>query len=48
MSKRSAEDTIKGYFYQFDYSISSILKLPNKKDLMTVEGVEDIDIDTPN
>lgn len=44
MSNRSATDTIKGYFYQFDYTIDRILNLPNDTDEITVEGIEDIDI----
>ena len=46
MSNRSATDTIKGYFYQFDYSIEKLLNLPNDSDEITVEGIEDIDIET--
>jgi hypothetical protein len=48
MSNRSATDTITGYFYQFDYSISKLLELPNSSDTITVEGIEDIDIKTLN
>lgn len=44
MSNRSATDTIKGYFYQFDYTIDRILNLPNDTDKITVEGIEDIDV----
>lgn len=44
MRDRSAVNTIRGYFYQFDYSIVKILQLENATDIMTVEGVEDIDI----
>lgn len=46
MSNRSATDTIKGYFYQFDYSIEKLLNLSNDSDKITVEGIEDIDIET--
>lgn len=46
MSKRSATDTIKGYFYQFDYTIDKILNLPKDSDEIVVEGIEDIDIDS--
>jgi hypothetical protein len=46
MADRTAIDTIRGYFYQFDYSIISILKLANGTDSIIVEGVEDIDITT--
>lgn len=46
MSERSAVNTIRGYFYQFDYTIDKILSLPAKSDEVTIEGVEDIDIDS--
>ncbi len=46
MSNRSAIDTIKGYFYQFDYTIEKILNLPNDLDEVIVEGIEDIDIES--
>lgn len=46
MRDRTAIDTIRGYFYQFDYSILSILKLKNLNDSITVEGVEDVDINS--
>ena len=45
MSNRSATNTIKGYFYQFDYSIEKLLNLSNDSDEITVEGIEDIDIE---
>lgn len=46
MSNRSATDTIKGYFYQFDYSIEQLLSRSNDTDEITVEGIEDIDIES--
>lgn len=46
MSNRSATETIKGYFYQFDYSINKLLNLTNEADEITVEGIEDVDIET--
>jgi hypothetical protein len=46
MKDRAAIDTIKGYFYQFDYSIDQILGLPNDNDTIVIEGVEDIDVKT--
>ena len=46
MADRTAIDTIRGYFYQFDYSIVSLLKLSKDTDSILVEGVEDIDIKT--
>lgn len=41
---RSAEKTIKGYYYQFDYSIIKVLELTNDNDTICIEGVEDVDI----
>ena len=41
---RSAEKTIKGYYYQFDYSIIKVLELPDDNDTICIEGVEDVDI----
>jgi hypothetical protein len=46
MTNRSATDTIKGYFYQFDYSIKKILESPNPNDSVTIEGIEDIDVES--
>ena len=46
MSSRTAEATIKGYYYQFDTSILKLLELPNDTDSIVVEGIEDIDIST--
>lgn len=46
MSNRNANDTILGYFYQFDLSIEKILELRNDADSIVVEGVEDIDVNT--
>jgi hypothetical protein len=46
MSDRAATDTIKGYFYQFDFSILKILDLPNDNDSVVIEGIEDLDIRT--
>lgn len=45
-TSRNATDTIKGYFYQFDYSIKKILECPNPTDSITIEGVEDIDVES--
>ncbi len=44
MKDRTAIDTIKGYFYQFDYTILKLLELANDTDSIIVEGVEDVDI----
>ncbi len=46
MSDRSAVDTIRGYFYQFDLSILSILQLASMEDSVEIECIEDIDIRT--
>lgn len=44
MTDRSATATIKGYFYQFDQTIVRLLEA-TKQGSITVEGVEDIDLD---
>jgi len=46
MTDRTAIDTIRGYFYQFDYSIISLLNLLNGTDSILIEGIEDVDIST--
>ena len=46
MKDRTAINTIKGYFYQFDYSIKRILESSDSTDSIVVEGIEDIDINT--
>jgi hypothetical protein len=46
MTDRSAVDTIKGYFYQFDMSILSLLRLENDSDSISIECIEDIDLQT--
>tara|TARA_B100001179_G_C18259288_1_gene261829 strand:+ start:351 stop:503 length:153 start_codon:yes stop_codon:yes gene_type:complete len=45
MSDRSAIHTIKGYFYQFDYTIFQILSQENPSNILTVEEIEDLDIE---
>lgn len=44
MNNRSANVTIKGYFYQFDHSIIQLLSAPNSDAAVLVEGIEDIDL----
>lgn len=44
MNDRSAVDTIRGYFYQFDYSILKVLQLLNQDDAIDIECIEDVDI----
>ncbi|GJQ06858.1 hypothetical protein CAPN010_10160 [Capnocytophaga cynodegmi] len=46
MTSRSAISTIKGYFYQFDSSILELLKLNDNSSFITVEGIEDIDVNS--
>lgn len=47
-SDRSAVDTLKGYFYQFDQSILKLLSLESPDDSVAIECLEDIDIHTAN
>ncbi|MCI9038406.1 MAG: hypothetical protein HFJ29_00760 [Clostridia bacterium] len=42
---REAIDTIKGYYYQFDYFILKLLEEKNKDTYIYLEGIEDIDIE---
>lgn len=42
-STREAVDTIKGYYYQFNYSILCILD-GSDDDKITIEGIEDVDV----
>ncbi|HDZ85229.1 MAG TPA: hypothetical protein ENH35_01605 [Candidatus Moranbacteria bacterium] len=44
MKDRTAIDTLRGYFYQFDSSILEILNLGKLTDEITIEGIEDIDV----
>lgn len=44
--ERSATATIKGYFYQFDYSILQLLHCKNDTDSVCIEGIEDVDLMT--
>jgi hypothetical protein len=46
MTTRAADATIKGYYYQFDTSILRLLELRANADTITIEGIEDIDINT--
>lgn len=48
MANRESVSTIRGYFYQFDYSIIQVLSLKNDDDTICVEGVEDVDINKEN
>lgn len=44
MTNRTATDTIKGYFYQFDLAILKLLQLEDEIHEITVEGIEDVDV----
>lgn len=44
MKDRSAVSTLKGYFYQFDFTILQLLKLERMTDKIMVEGIEDVDV----
>lgn len=46
MRDRNAVSTLKGYFYQFDFSILQLLTLDSMTDKVTIEGIEDVDIAT--
>jgi len=41
---RSAEDILKGFYYQFDATISKILSQTNPNTIITIEGIEDVDV----
>lgn len=43
MNIRDAVSTIRGYFYQFDYSILQVLQLERDTDTICIEGIEDVD-----
>lgn len=45
MSNRSANATIKGYFYQFDHTIVQLLEAAAPQSSVVVEGIEDIDLE---
>ncbi|MGV7106977.1 DUF4297 family anti-phage-associated protein [Flavobacterium sp. U410] len=44
MTDRTATDTIKGYFYQFDLAILKLLQLEDDTYEIIVEGIEDVNI----
>ena len=48
MKSRNASETILGYFYQFDKTIIEIFKQTNDDNIVTIEGIEDIDIEKTN
>jgi hypothetical protein len=45
MKNRSADAALAGYYYQFDKTILSLLELAKANNSVTIEGVEDIDIE---
>lgn len=44
MTTRSAENSLKGYFYQFDKTIQELINLKLPSDSVIVEGIEDLDV----
>ncbi|WP_116800544.1 DUF4297 family anti-phage-associated protein [Pseudomonas syringae] len=44
MTNRSANATIKGYFYQFDHTIVKLLEAVAPQSSVIIEGIEDIDL----
>lgn len=45
MTTRSANATLKGYFYQFDHTILQILQASSSDSSVVIEGIEDVDIE---
>ena len=45
MTNRSANATIKGYFYQFDHTILRLLAAASQQSSVVIEGIEDVDLD---
>lgn len=45
MTNRSANATIKGYFYQFDHTILQVLDAVSANSSVVIEGIEDVDIE---
>lgn len=43
---RSAVDTIRGYYYQFDLTVLKLLNSKNPDDNVVIENIEDVDIHT--
>jgi len=48
MNNRSADASIKGYNYQFLHTIKDILENESENTVITVEGIEDLDIEESN
>jgi hypothetical protein len=45
VTNRSANATIKGYFYQFDHTILQVLDAASANSSVVIEGIEDVDIE---
>jgi len=45
VTNRSANATIKGYFYQFDHTILRLLQAASQQSNVVIEGIEDVDLD---
>ncbi len=45
-NSRVAVDTIKGYYYQFDYFILKLINENNETSKVCIEGIEDVDIES--
>jgi hypothetical protein len=48
MKNRSADATLLGFYYQFDKTIHTILEQVDENNIITIEGIEDVDIKTIN
>ena len=48
MINRSANATIKGYFYQFDHAVLQLLTLTDENSIVSIEDVEDVDVSNKN
>lgn len=48
MTNRSANATIKGYFYQFDHTALQLLSLTDNNQFVKIEVIEDVDISNPD
>lgn len=46
MKNRSADATLLGFYYQFDKTIHTILEQADENNIITIEGIEDVDIKT--
>ena len=44
-NNRYADSTIKGFLFQFEKTLNELLFAENDEDIITVEGIEDIDVD---